>query len=231
MRRFEHAVPWETNEDYFFTRLFTRLARMEGIVEEFLEADRKTSPIVQLRVDPHGAVVPISTHDQVLGDIGGQAFLGFLFPAAVGYRLEVLAAVHRIGEVLADQDVVSRFSVDFLATRADDASPWSLHGLEINLRMGGTTHPGLALQFLSGGRPGPGSGLFFSPRGHPEFAPRDRQPEGGGPPGPASRGPDRDPDDQRAPRLSQRGAGRPLPPHRRPLPVRENRRDRDRQQP
>jgi len=164
MQRFEYAVPWETNEDYF-----SRFARMGGIVEEFLEADQKTSPSVQLRVDPHGAVVPISTHDQVLGGVGGQVFLGCLFPAADGYRLEAQAAAHRIGEVLADRGVVSRFGVDFLATRTDDASHWSLHALEINLRMGGTTHPYLALQFLSGGRLDPGSGLFFSPRGLPKF--------------------------------------------------------------
>ncbi len=164
MQRFEYAVPWETNDDYF-----SRFARMGGVVEEFLEADQKTSPSVQLRVDPHGAVVPISTHDQVLGGVGGQVFLGCLFPAADGYRLEAQAAAHRIGEVLAGHGVVSRFGVDFLATRSDDDSPWSLHALEINLRMGGTTHPYLALQFLSGGRLDPGSGLFYSPRGLPKF--------------------------------------------------------------
>lgn len=164
MERLEYAVPWETNEDYF-----ARFGRMGGIVEEFLEADHKTSPSVQLRVDPHGAVVPISTHDQVLGGVGGQVFLGCLFPAADDYRREAQSDALRIGVVLARHGVVSRFGVDFLATRAEGERSWTLHALEINLRMGGTTHPYLALQFLTGGQLDPASGLFFSPRGLPKY--------------------------------------------------------------
>ncbi len=35
--------------------------------------------------------------------------------------------------------------------------------------MGGTTHPYLALQFLTGGQLDPPTGLFYSPRGSPKF--------------------------------------------------------------
>ena len=35
--------------------------------------------------------------------------------------------------------------------------------------MGGTTHPFLALQFLTGGRLDPGTGMFLSPRGLPKY--------------------------------------------------------------
>ncbi len=35
--------------------------------------------------------------------------------------------------------------------------------------MGGTTHPYLALQFLTGGQLDPRTGLFHSPRGSPKF--------------------------------------------------------------
>ena len=41
--------------------------------------------------------------------------------------------------------------------------------LEINLRMGGTTHPYLALQFITGGSLDPATGLFLSPSGHPKY--------------------------------------------------------------
>ena len=35
--------------------------------------------------------------------------------------------------------------------------------------MGGTTHPYLALQFLTGGQLDPSTGLFLSPRGRPKY--------------------------------------------------------------
>ena len=54
--------------------------------------------------------------------------------------------------------------------------PWSLHALEINLRVLGTTHPFLALQFLTGGRLDPDSGLFLSLSGRAEVLHGHRQP-------------------------------------------------------
>jgi hypothetical protein len=36
---------------------------MGGIVEEFLEGDEIRSPSCQIRVDPRGRVILISTHD------------------------------------------------------------------------------------------------------------------------------------------------------------------------
>lgn len=164
IERFEYAVPWETNDDYL-----ARFERMGGIVEEFLEGDHKTSPSVQLRVDPHGAVIPISTHDQVLGGTSGQVFLGCLFPAATEYRLKIQEEAMKIGAVLAQKGVMSRLAIDFLATRAEGSEEWVIHALEINLRMGGTTHPYLALQFITGGQIDAGTGLYFSPRGIPKY--------------------------------------------------------------
>ena len=160
----EFSVPWETWDDYH-----GKFRRMGGIAEEFLEGPCKMSPSVQLRGDPHGNVIPISTHDQILGGPSGQVFLGCLFPAADDYRMLIHAAAMRIGKVLAAKGVVSRFGVDFLVTREDDALPWKAWALEINLRMGGTTHPYLALQFLTGGQLDAETGLFHSPRGSPKF--------------------------------------------------------------
>jgi hypothetical protein len=160
----EFSVPSETWAEYQ-----GKFRRMGGIAEEFLEAPFKTSPSVQLRSDPHGAVIPISTHDQILGGPTGQVFLGCLFPAADAYRMHIHDEALRIGAVLAAKGVVSRFGIDFLLTRDDPSAPWKAWALEINLRMGGTTHPFLALQFLTSGQLDPQTGLFHSPRGSPKF--------------------------------------------------------------
>jgi hypothetical protein len=152
-----------------FGCFFEKLQRMGGIVEEFLEGTDVRSPSVQLRIDPQGGVVCLSTHDQILGGPTGQLFLGCRFPASDDYRLDIQDAARRIGQELARRGVVSRFGVDFLARRAGPGEPWSVHALEINLRIGGTTHPFLALQFLTGGRLDPATALFHSPRGTPLY--------------------------------------------------------------
>jgi len=59
--------------------------------------------------------------------------------------------------------------VDFLVYRNHGEKEWKISALEINLRMGGTTHPYLALQFLTGGQLDPATGLFFSPSGHVKY--------------------------------------------------------------
>ena len=164
LRRIEFSVAEETFESYF-----EKFSRMEGIVEEFIEGAEKVSPSAQLRISPGGKVLMISTHDQILGGPSDQVFLGCSFPAREEYRLRILEAAQRIGEVLAARGVVSRFAIDFLLWRADPAAEWDMAALEINLRMGGTTHPYLALQFLTGGRLDDATGLFHSPSGMPKF--------------------------------------------------------------
>jgi hypothetical protein len=164
LRDVEFSVPWETGESYF-----DKLKSMGGIVEEFIEAGEKLSPSAQLRNSPRGEVMPVSTHDQILGGPSGQVFLGCRFPARDDYRLRVQEAGVKVGRVLAARGVVSRFGVDFLVHRDDPEEEWKLSALEINLRMGGTTHPYLALQFLTGGSLDPQTGLFLSPSGHAKY--------------------------------------------------------------
>jgi hypothetical protein len=164
LRQVEFAVPSETPESYF-----DKMAKMGGIVEEFIEAEEKHSPSAQLRIGPRGDVLLISTHDQILGGPSGQVFLGCRFPARDEYRLAIQEASLRIGQVLSAHGVVSRFGVDFLAHRDSTDAPWKTTALEINLRMGGTTHPYLALQFLTGGSLDPSSGLFLSPSGQAKY--------------------------------------------------------------
>ena len=164
LRQVEFAVASETPESYF-----DKLAKMGGIVEEFIEAEEKHSPSAQLRIGPRGDVLLISTHDQILGGPSGQVFLGCRFPARDEYRLAIQEASLRIGQVLSAHGVVSRFGVDFLVHRDSADAPWKTTALEINLRMGGTTHPYLALQFLTGGSLDPSSGLFLSPSGQAKY--------------------------------------------------------------
>ena len=146
-----------------------KFAEMGGVVEEFLEYPESASPSVQLRIDPQGEVVLLSTHDQILGGQSCQVYEGCRFPAAEPYRRLIQQAGRRVGEVLARRGVVSRFGIDFLVGRRSEHSDWQISALEINLRIGGTTHPFLALQFLTGGRLDPESGAFLSPGGSAKF--------------------------------------------------------------
>jgi hypothetical protein len=164
LHRLELPAPEETEESFF-----DKYQRMGGIVEEFIEGIDKCSPSTQLRISPSGEVMPISTHDQILGGPSDQVFLGCSFPARDDYRQSIFEAGLRIGEVLAGHGVVSRFAIDYLVWRDQPGGDWNYAALEINLRMGGTTHPYLALQFLTGGRLDRATGLFFASSGSPKY--------------------------------------------------------------
>lgn len=160
----EVAVSTETVYHYF-----EKYRHMGGVVEEFVEAPEKTSPSAQFRTSPRGEVVSISTHDQILGGRSGQIYLGCSFPAHDGYRMAITEMGQRVGHVLASKGVVSRYGVDFLAFRHQPGAPWSIVALEINLRVVGTTHPFLALRFLTGGELDPHTGQFLSLGGRAKF--------------------------------------------------------------
>jgi hypothetical protein len=163
MRKLEFAVPAETHATYF-----EKYGRMGGIVEELVEEAGLTSPSAQLRINPRSQVLSIATHDQILGGPHGHTYIGCRFPADDRYRLAVQETALRIGSVLASKGVVSRFSVDFLAFPGAGGES-RLQALEINLRMGATTHPFLALRFLTGGQLDPRTGLFLSLDGKAKY--------------------------------------------------------------
>jgi hypothetical protein len=166
-RAVDHAVmPVPTERP---SRYFEKLERMGGVVEEFVEAPEKHSPSAQFRTSPSGELLEISTHDQILGGDSGQIYLGCSFPAAAGYRQAIRDAGARIGAVLARRGVVSRFGIDFLLSRNEPSDPWELRALEINLRILGTTHPFLALRFLTGGELDPATGDFLSISKRPKY--------------------------------------------------------------
>jgi hypothetical protein len=148
---------------------FRTLARTGGVVEELLEGESMTSPSVQLRINPRGVALISSTHEQIMGGPTGLVYQGCRFPALDAYRLRLQDAGLRIARVLAAKGVVSRVAVDFLARRRTAGEPWSLTALEINLRMGGATHPMLALRFLTQGELETETGLFRTSRGHAKY--------------------------------------------------------------
>jgi hypothetical protein len=144
-----------------------KIRAMGAIAEVFIEGSFKRSPSVQFRIDPLGVIEPISTHDQVLGGPGGQVFLGCRFPADEAYRLAIQNQGAKIAGLLRAKGVLGRFGIDFVSVR--DGLAWRHYAIEINLRKGGTTHPFLMLQFLTGGSYTPSTGLFSTQDGRPRY--------------------------------------------------------------
>ncbi len=154
--------------DESYDRYMGKFHQMGGVVEEFIEGDEVRSPSVQMRITPSGEIVPLSSHEQILGGANGQVYVGCRFPADDAYRATLHDAAMSIARVLGEHGVVSRFGIDFIATR-ERGGAWRCRALEINLRMTGTTHPFMALEFLTGGAVEPGTGLFRSPRGEIKY--------------------------------------------------------------
>jgi len=162
--RFEHS---EVNFDEYAAKFCAR----GGVVEERVGVGAKEvrSPSVQLRVTPLGKVELLSTHDQMLGGRTGQSYLGCIFPADPAYAVAITHDAAKVGELLRDAGVIGRFAIDFVVTRAHNSASWETYAIEINLRKGGTTHPFLTLQFLTGGTYEPESATFVAPNGHKKF--------------------------------------------------------------
>ncbi len=115
------------------------LAAEGAIVEELVRVPGTVSPSVQLHVSPAGSFEVVSTHDQVLGGPGNQVYIGCRFPADESYRSAIQAAAARVAELLAAEGVIGSFGIDFLVVPDGDGR--RIYLSEINLRMGGTTHP------------------------------------------------------------------------------------------
>jgi hypothetical protein len=126
---------------------FAAKIEAEGaIVEELLRAEGLQSPSVQVRISPGGAVEILSTHDQILGEPEGQVYLGCRFPASDAYRSAIVAEAERVATVLAGDGVLGSFGIDFVVVPGG-----AVYLSEINLRMGGTTHPYWMARLATGG--------------------------------------------------------------------------------
>ena len=133
-----------------------KIAAEGAIVEELVRHEPMVSPSVQLRIAPGGAVEVVSTHDQVLGGPEGQVYLGCRFPADPDYRLVIQSNAQRVGEVLAAYGVMGSFGIDFLVAHGPGGN--AVYLSEINLRMGGTTHPYWMARLATGGTYDPSTG-------------------------------------------------------------------------
>jgi hypothetical protein len=117
---------------------FTAKIQREGAIVEQLGKRRTASPSAQAWITPARRLEIVSTHDQLLGGPGDQVYLGCRYPADPAYRAEIIAHTTAVGGYLADAGVVGPFAVDY--TVVDGVEP-RVYLSEINLRLGGTTHP------------------------------------------------------------------------------------------
>jgi hypothetical protein len=143
--------------------------RGEGVVVERLLTDELVaSPSVQVRVLPDGTPTVISTHDQVLGGEHSQVYLGCRFPASKRYRAEITACALRVAGRLAEHGVIGLFGMDFLVYRSHPTADSLRVALaEINLRIGGTTHPYVMAQLITRSTYDADNGLLRDPEGRP----------------------------------------------------------------
>ncbi|WP_242659241.1 peptide ligase PGM1-related protein [Thermostaphylospora chromogena] len=126
-----------------------KISQRGAVVEEFIEERPLHSPSALARITPGGRWDIVATHDQVLGGPNSDVYLGCTFPARDEYRAVVTQSAAAISRVLAERGVIGLFGMDFFATRSGDGYRALL--CEINLRIGGTTHPFGAALLTTGG--------------------------------------------------------------------------------
>ena len=126
-----------------------KIERDGAIVEEMVRSPHMLSPSVQMRIAADGSVEIVSTHDQILGGPDDQVYLGCRFPARSEYRMDIQEAASRVGKILAAKGVVGSFGMDFIVLPASGG--YDVYLTEINLRLGGTSHPFYMARFATGG--------------------------------------------------------------------------------
>lgn len=131
-----------------------------AVVEEHVRGDGVVSPSVQARILPGGRYEHLSTHDQILGGPDDQVYLGCRFPADSAYRDEITAMAERVGAELAARGALGSFGVDLIVVPGD-----RIYLSEINLRLGGTTHPFLMARRVTRGTLDPATGRIVTEAG------------------------------------------------------------------
>jgi len=140
---------------------FGRKVEAEGSIVELLVREAgTTSPSVQMRILPDGSEEIISTHDQLMGGPDDQVYLGCTFPAAEKYRAAIQDHARAVAKVLSAEGVIGSFAMDFVVGAKGD-----VFLSEINLRMGGTTHPFLMVRHASLGTYDEDTGILTTEAG------------------------------------------------------------------
>lgn len=124
----------------------SKVAREGAVVEQLMRSSGMRSPSVQLRIFPGGEYEVVSTHDQILGGPDDQVYLGCRFPADESYRHVIQAYGLGVARELAVHGVIGSLGADFIVLANGD-----VYLSEINLRLGGTTHPFLMARFVTEG--------------------------------------------------------------------------------
>jgi hypothetical protein len=145
--------------DEDWTTFAEKIAERGAVLEEFLDDRPLYSPSALARITPGGAYDVVATHEQVLGGPNGDVYQGCTFPARPEYRAELGECAERIARVLASRGVVGLFGVDFFAIKTDAGYRALL--CEINLRIGGTTHPFGAALLTTGATYDPDTGTLM----------------------------------------------------------------------
>ncbi|MDQ1391643.1 MAG: hypothetical protein QOF30_620 [Acidimicrobiaceae bacterium] len=148
-----------------------------AIVEELVRREEMVSPSVQLRVVPGAPVEILSTHDQILSGPESQVYFGCRFPADPSYRLVIQEAAIKVAEVLAGHGVIGIFGIDFLVAPGRRGN--AVYVSEINLRMGGTTHPFWMARLATEGVYDRASGELVAPSGPKRYVATDNLHEEG----------------------------------------------------
>ena len=112
-----------------------------------------------------GTVDVIGTHEELMGGENSQVYLGCRFPASQRLAGPLGAWGQKLGEWMAREGVVGRFTANFLATPKGGESIEELYAVDVHLRKGNTTLPLRTLQLLSGGRYYHEEGVFKDDRG------------------------------------------------------------------
>jgi hypothetical protein len=132
-----------------WTSFLAKMAARGAVLEELLQVPGMRSSSVLVRIAPGGGVATVATHDQILGGPNGHVYLGCRFPADGRYRSGLQACGEVVGAVLAGCGVIGHLGIDFFVVPGPGGDRLVLG--EINLRLGGTTHPfGTALLASSG---------------------------------------------------------------------------------
>lgn len=138
-----------------WTSFAPKIREQGAIVERLVTDPEAVSPSVQLRIAPDGSCEVISTHDQILGGPDQQVYLGCRFPADPRYRLPIQEAGMRVARVLSKKGLIGSFGVDFVVMPGEDPD---IFLSEINMRLGGTTHPFVMTKLATGGSYDPSTG-------------------------------------------------------------------------
>ncbi|MGH9156264.1 MAG: peptide ligase PGM1-related protein [Acidimicrobiales bacterium] len=133
-----------------------KLAAGGGIVEELVRQPGVRSPSTQVHIAASGRVEVISTHDQVLGGPQDQVYLGCRFPADRRYRAVISEQAGAVAAVLAGEGVIGSFGIDWVVRPTPSGDEVTLS--EINLRLGGTTHPYWMCRLATGAAYDPAAG-------------------------------------------------------------------------